>query len=225
MSDTMQGLFCPTPDSFVFSYKGKPVIDSLTIAANWKMTHQGVKRACYNAEKYLRERGQVNAVQLIHIDYVDSKGRTQPKILLDETAFFVVVGGFQGAVSTAMRFKVFNEFKLLKEQVTLSKKRGKKPRMLHTAVFNTGSMFADFDRAIGLVELRKIPESEMTAWQKVFSRAYYCTRNYTRMKDKVDKELMPSLRMVLTEVFGKPVSDNLVKLADHREKLAKSPKS
>lgn len=102
-------------------------------------------------------------------------------------------------------------------------KRGRRPRMLHTAVFNTNSLFADFDKSIGLVELRKIPESEMTGWQKVFSRAYYCTRNYSRMKAKVDTELMPALRTTLIDVFGKPVTDNLIDLVERRKLKSSQP--
>jgi hypothetical protein len=77
-------------------------------------------------------------------------------------------------------------------------------------------MFADFDRAVGLVEVRRVSEELMTPWQKVFSKAYYCTRNYARLKDKLDQQLMPQLKAVLIEVFGKPVTDNVVSLVERR---------
>jgi Rha family phage regulatory protein len=222
-TDTSITPTCLSSNSAVFAYKGILVVDTLTIAREWNMHHKNVLRACSQAQEHLASVGQVNALKLIPIEYIDSKGRSQQKLLLDETAFFTVAGGFQGAVSTAMRFKIHSDFKKLKEQIVLTKKRGKKPRMLHTAVFNTNSLFADFDKAIGLVELRKMPESEMTGWQKVFSRAYYCTRNYSRMKLKVDTELMPALRTTLIDVFGKPVTDNLIDLVERRKLKTSQP--
>jgi Rha family phage regulatory protein len=153
------------------------------------------------------------------------KGTEVEEAFMSRDGFSLVAMSFTGKDALEWKIKFLDAFNAMEAEILKKNqiKSPKKPRMLHTAVFNANSLFADFDKAIGLVELRKIPESEMTGWQKVFSRAYYCTRNYSRMKLKVDTELMPALRTTLIDVFGKPVTDNLIDLVERRKLKTSQP--
>jgi len=100
-------------NKLVFIENGKPVTDSLTVAAAFEKNHPDVLRD-------IRKLSCSNDFRLSNFaesDYINEQGRKMPRIILSEQGFTMLAMGYTGPKAMEFKEKYISEFHRMREQL------------------------------------------------------------------------------------------------------------